>query len=336
VSTITLTDVARQAGVSASAVSRVLRGDPAARVSAVTRHRILDAATSLGYRPNAAGRALRSARSGAIALILPDLNNPLVSDVVAGVGDEARSEGQTVLLGQAEDLAHGGRGAVRLLAEARVDAIVLQPGDDDDASAAALAGAGLPLVALHWDKRPELASVVFQDELAAALAAEHLLSLGHRRIALVTGRTGSPSGERRRLGFEQAMHDAGIAPSAVLQPGYELAAGARALHELRASAPGTTGVVVANMNAALGLLHEAAALGVRIPEALSVVSIHDAWTAEYAVPALTTVRMPNREMGRIAVQMALESHATPQAPPRRVVVPDRPELVIRRSTAVRA
>src|SRR4051794_37521152 len=126
----TLRDVAAQAGVSISVASRILNDDPQVRARADTRERVLTAATSLGYAPNVAGRSLRKARSHLLALVVPDVTNATFSDLTRGVEDEALHRGYSLLLGSSARMQPGNTGFSRLLAERRVDGVLLQKSDD--------------------------------------------------------------------------------------------------------------------------------------------------------------------------------------------------------------
>ncbi|GAA2274234.1 LacI family DNA-binding transcriptional regulator [Glycomyces scopariae] len=328
-----LSDVAARAGVSVSAVSRVLSGDPSARLSAATRDRVRRAADEVGYRPNFAGRALKLARTDVIALVVPDVTNALFTELTRGVEDEALARGCVMLLARSEDMQPGGVMFDKLLGEGRVDGIVLQPRDGADADAlAAAVGERSPLVTIH-QRLPGASSVLVPDALAARLATEHLLALGHRRIGFVGGLASSPTAQRRATGFLTAMAGAGdgVDLSLTTWHGYRESEGRTALAELLARPVPPTAVVVANVNAAIGALAEARAQGLAVPEDLSVVAVHDAWTAEHTWPPLTCVRMPLYELGRTAV--ALLADAVAGGPVAHTVVEDPAPVLVERSSA---
>jgi LacI family transcriptional regulator len=318
----TLSDVAALAGVSISAVSRVLSDSPATRVRPETRARIHAAARELDYRPNFAGRALKLARSNVIALIVPDLTNAVFTELMHGVQESALAHDYMVLLGRAEDIQPGGGvpgggagadavagdalgGDVigRLIGEGRVDGMLVQLGADADrASVESVLKTGAPVIFINSIEPGHVGAVALDDDAGARVATEHLIGLGHTRIALAGGTTFTA--QRRERGFMAAMADAGLPVPAELSTafGYLPADGRSALRALMALKEPPTGLFVANVNAAIGALAEARALGVRIPEDLSVVAMHDAWTAENTWPPLTTVKMPLRELGARAVE----------------------------------
>jgi LacI family transcriptional regulator len=333
----TLGDVAALAGVSISAVSRVLSNDASARVSPATRERITDAAKTLNYRPNFAGRALKFSRSNVIALIVPDLTNAVFAELMRGVEEGALERGYVVLLARAEDMQPGGEMIDRLLGEGRVDGVLLQVGDHVAQEALdSMLEAANPTVLVNSVHPGFSGSVTLDDVAAGRLATEHLLGLGHTRIALINGLETTYTAQQRAVGYREALSRAsGAAPERITWHGYEPRAGRMSLAELMGDAEPPTAVVVANINSAIGVLGEARVLGIRVPEELSVVAVHDAWTAENTWPPLTTVKMPLYELGRHGVD-TLYARLHGEAIDDTVVVDPAPELRVRESTAAPA
>ncbi|WP_285136107.1 LacI family DNA-binding transcriptional regulator [Microbacterium sp. lyk4-40-TSB-66] len=332
---VRLSDVAARAGVSVSAVSRVLRDAPHTRVSESTRVRIQEAAAELGYRPNFAARALKSARTNVVGLVVPDVTNAIFTDLLRGVEDEAYRQGYVVLLARADGLPDGVDVIGRLIGEGRVDGLLVQVGDTSDANDIdRLIASRLPVVFVNSIHPEGVGSVVLDDEEGTRIATAHLIGLGHRRIALINGVASSDTARRREAGFRRASADSGLSvdDDLITRRGYEPRQGAEALGALWERPERPTAVVVANINASYGVLAEARRLGVDVPADLSVVAIHDAWTADHAWPPLTTVRMPLRELGATALRAVVEnisSGVTVDA----VVRDPAPVLVERSSTA---
>lgn len=330
-----LSDVAARAGVSISAVSRVLSNAPSTRVSNETRERIHEAARDLDYRPNFAGRALKFARTNVIALIVPDLTNAVFTELMRGVEEEAIERGYMVLLARAESMQPGGESIARLIGEGRVDGVLIQVGDTvRPADLQNLLEAKVPAVLINSVHHGHVGSVGLQDDLAARLAVDHLVSLGHRRIGLINGLPQTDTAQRRAMGFAAAMSDAGlpVPPGYVSSLGYEPRAGREALRGMAGLPERPTAILVANVNAALGVLQEARTLQISVPEDLSIVAIHDAWTAENTWPPLTTVRMPLYQLGRQAMT-AIYERLNEQRVVDRVVTDPAPEVILRESTA---
>ncbi|WP_378145782.1 LacI family DNA-binding transcriptional regulator [Cnuibacter sp. UC19_7] len=330
----TLSDVASRAGVSVSAVSRVLTGAAGARVSDATRQRIRDAARELDYRPNHAARALKLARTNVIALVVPDLPNAIVSDLLRGVQDEGHDRGYMVLLARAESELEG-YALPRLLGEGRIDGALVQAGDaTPPAELREQIDEGLPVVYVNSNHPDDAGFVDLQDELGAAVATRHLVDLGHERIAFVGGLPSSVTGRRRVAGFREAMADARLPvdEALVTDLGYELTAGRTAVGRILEQRARPSAIVAANINAGFGVLLELRSRGLIVPDDVSVVAIHDAWTADSTWPPLTTVRMPRYELGRAAMA-ALYERIRGGSVPRVVVSDPPPELIPRESTA---
>jgi LacI family transcriptional regulator, galactose operon repressor len=331
----TLADVAALAGVSVSAVSRVLSGDPSVRVSDATRQRIFDAARELRYRPNFAGRALKSARTRVIGLVVPDLTNALFTELMHGAEDEASAHRYTLLLGRSDDVRPGAEVIARLIGEGRVDGMAVQVGDGvAPAGLAELLETPAPIVLINSATPDHVGSVALDDETGARIATEHVIGLGHERIGFANGLPRSFTAKRRRVGFKKAMADAGL----TVPKGYETRLGYRpddgraALHRMLDLDPRPTAVVVANVNAAIGLLAEARKTGIRVPDDLSVVCVHDSWTAENTWPPLTAVRMQFYTLGRTSIRAVIRRIENDEKADETITDPA-PELVVRESTA---
>jgi len=330
----TLSDVAARAGVSVSAVSRVLSDAPSARVSDATRQRIHRAAQELGYRPNFAARALKVARTNVVGLIVPDLTNAIFTELMRGVEEEAHRRGYMVLLARAEGMPEGEESIPRLIGEGRVDGVLVQVGDNmRPQDLEALVESTLPVVFVNSIHPHGVGSVLLDDERGSRLGTQHLIDLGHTRIGLVSGHPDSDTARRREKGFRAAMADAGLSvrDDHVTHLGYDPRSGGAALATLASLAEAPTAVVVANVNAALGALLEARRLGLRVPEDLSLVAMHDAWTAETTWPPLTTVRMPLYELGRAAMSAVFDRITAGRVAD--IIVSDpAPLLIVREST----
>ncbi len=331
----TLSDVAARAGVSVSAVSRVLSDAPSARVSEVTRQRIHDAARELGYRPNFAARALKFARTNVVGLIVPDLTNAIFTELMRGVEEEAHRRGYMVLLARAEGMPEGEEAIPRLIGEGRVDGVLVQVGDNmRPQDLQSLVESSLPVVFVNSVHPRGVGSVILEDERGMRLATEHLIRLGHSRIGFLSGVPASDTAARREVGFRAAVAAAGlqVPDDYVTRLGYDPRSGGMALSQLAALREPPTAIVVANVNAAHGALLECRRLGLRVPEDLSIVAMHDAWTAENAWPPLTTIRMPLYELGRTAMG-AIFDRITVGSVSDVVVTDPAPMLVERESTA---
>jgi DNA-binding LacI/PurR family transcriptional regulator len=299
---VTTHDVARRAGVSQATVSLVLGGNPRARVAPATRERVMRAADELGYRPNMLARGLVRGRSYALGVVVPDLSNPFFLDVVTGVQRVAAEAGYAVLPGDTRETTPARH--LEALRARLVDGVVIDGLGAATLPEDALADLKVVLVDEPSERWPGVAS----DALAAGrLAAEHLLGLGHRRIAFVGPATDVHGFRMRERGFFQALSAAGVGlPTDLLRrvPS-TVAGGLAAMKQLLAVSERPTAVFCANDLIALGALKAALAAGVRVPGGMSIVGCDDVEMARVVTPELTTVAVPARELGARAARLLL-------------------------------
>lgn len=304
-------------------------------MSAETRDRVRRVAMELGYVANHRAHALRKSRSGAIALVVPDPNNAVFASMLRGARNAAVGRDFLIVLGEATR-GTGSRDYLRaLVGGARVDGILLQrPEDMGDNVLTELVSGITPLVLVNSRLPGHEGSVVLPDEEGARIATEHLIGLGHRRIAHFTGRREHDTARRRHDGFLDALHAAGLRQRMdwIIESGWEAPDGVEAMRRLLALEQSPTAVLVSSVNAAVGAVGEAARAGVRVPQDLSIATINDTWVASAIAPALTTVVMPLAELGARAADMLLD-FVVSGTPPTHEVVAGAPQLVVRESTA---
>lgn len=308
-----ISDVASLAGVSTAAVSRILSGDVKLRVTEETRERVLAAARELRYVPNNAARSLRTARTRTIALVVPDVTSAVYSELARGAEDEAAARGYALVLGRAEHLEGDGEWLRRLVAEGRVDGVILQLPDGSPVSTLDFLTAGeTPIVVINSIDHGSHSTIVLDDAAGIRTAVDHLRLLGHTEIGYVGGAADSHTGLRRRGAYLAAMAEAGfpVQESWMTALGYSGENGRAAVGELLAAGLLPTALVVANLNAALGVLAEIHERGLRVPHDVSIVAMHDVWYADATWPPITTVRMPLRELGAAAVSRLLDGEET--------------------------
>lgn len=327
----TLEDVAREAGVSRALASLALRGST--RVSSSSRERIVLAAGRLGYRPNLNARNLAARLSGIVGVLVSDLHNPFFPEVVDGLAAEALAHGLALILATGQATQAGERAALETLLSLRPAGIALT-GSVLDSASIERAAAAVPLVVVNRTLRTGLVDSVTIDEYAgAALAVDHLVGLGHRRITHLDGAAGAGAASRR-TGYVRAMRRHGLGTRVELhRGGFTEAAGWRATDLLlrdtpRAALP--TALFVANDYSAAGVLARLAEAGIDVPGELSVVGFDDSHIAGLRSTQLTTVHQPKAEMGRIAVTALRGRQAGRTAALRHIVTPS---LVVRATTA---
>lgn len=327
----TLADVAAFAKVDRSVVSRVINDDPRLSIRPETRARVLAAIDELKYRPNVIARSLRTRRAQALGLLIPDFANPIYTAVIAGAESAAARRDLVLLIGSLDAGGNSAEDFIQLLGDGRVDGMLLVGTDPSGDLVAHLEATGLPWMLVVRRMEGAHRYVILDDERGTAMAVEHLVGLGHRRIAHIAGAEGSDTAARRRAGYLGAMQAAGLRVRRDDVPGgeYTYAGGAAAIRRLLDQPDPPTGVVAANLASAIGAMAAAREAGVPVPERLSVVAIHDLPLAEYVQPPLTTVRMPVRELGERAIELLLNS--SPEETVEEVVAGEM-ELIARGST----
>lgn len=325
---VTIREVALAAGVSVATVSRAL--NMPGQVTPALRARVSAAAERLGYLAHGAARALASRRSGAIGAIVPTLDNPVFAACIDALQQRLDGHGYALLLASAGyDAAREAR-ELRALLERGVDGVMLVGADHPPAVWRLLgpeSGRGVPAI-VTWtsgDPAAPVPCIGFDNRAAARRIAVHLLALGHRRIAMIAGPTcGNDRAAARVAGVREALAAAGLclAPPYLAERPYTVSDGRAALVALMALPEPPTAVVCGNDHLAFGALAGARALGLRIPQDLSVTGFDDLDFAAYADPALTTVRVPAAEMGRQAADHLVAAAAgTPPPPPAELEAP---------------
>ncbi|GGI44372.1 DNA-binding LacI/PurR family transcriptional regulator [Agromyces flavus] len=325
----TMFDVARHAGVSHQTVSRVLNDLPG--VAAATRERVRQAMAELNYAPSPTARAMARRRSGSIGLIQAGRPDYGPSSAALGFNEAAREAGYAVSQASmraldADELTQ----AVHRLVLQRVEAIVLISGEREGVDVLRGIDAGVPVVAVASERSPGTHRVSFDQAAGARLATEHLIGLGHRRIAHVAGPADSMDAAERRRGFAAALEAHGLEHREPIEGDWLAAsghaAGVRVLEDGWATA-----VFVGNDQMSLGLLAACHAAGVAVPDDLSVVGFDDIPEAAFFTPALTTMRQDFHTLGLDIMATVLDVlRDEPSAPDRTTRVP---ELVVRASTA---
>jgi LacI family transcriptional regulator len=326
-----LLDVAREAGVSKSTASRILNDSPHISVRPRTREKVLESARRLDYRPHAAARGLRRAETGAIGLVIPNLAMPVYARIVRGAFCRALERDFVILL--AEDLVAQDTDEVfaRLIRSGRIDGLVIasaRPGHPLFRSVRRLA---IAHVFVNRAVRGSGRNIVMDDASASAAAVEHLVELGHERIGHVGGPQTLDPARRRAAAFRRHARGLGVALAPEIEGDFTESGGAEAAARLLEANPGLTGLYVSTLAQAVGTLHAAGRLGLRVPEDLSIVTYDDMPLADYLSPPLTTIRMPLAELGAAAVDALVEQLLGRD--PQDVVVPGEPEVVVRGSTA---
>lgn len=330
----TVSDVARLAGVSAGTVSRILNGDETLRVRPATRDKVIEAARALDYTPNHAARSLRRSRGGILGIAVHDTTNPVYSAIMAGAQHAAIEAGYMLVIADVDALATDETLFRRVISSGALDGLLLQRlGSSADVFVARVASARMPFVLINEPPGGDSATVSADDVAAARIGTDHLLDLGHRAIGLLRTAPDHARSRERALGWTQALAARGIVadPTSIFDGGTSIHDGYGAMAALLETGPRVTAVLVSNALFALGALRACADRGVRVPEDLSMVAIHDTELSEASIPRLTVVAMPLEEMGRAAIALLVDQMAG--APPQQLVLRDPPpHLIVREST----
>jgi LacI family transcriptional regulator len=334
----TISDVAKRAGVSAMTVSRVLNGSGA--TSAATRARVEAAVDELGYVPNALARQLRSKRTKTLALVVSDISNPFFTTIARGVEDVAAGHGFSVMYCNTDEAADEEERYLLMLIQRQIDGVLLVPTRSTGESFRLLAEHRVPVVVL--DRRVaarNVDSVRCDSEAGAYALGRHLIELGHRDIAVLTGRRGISTSEDRVDGFRRALDEAGLdlPESRVLFGGFmygksNQADGHRMASEvLDAPGPMPTALFCANNFIAYGAIRALRERGLAVPDDVSVVAFDDLPEEWLSEPVLTCASQPAYEIGHRAAELLLRHIDGTHAPiGESVVLPF--QLVVRSSS----
>ncbi len=331
----TIIDVAAEAGVHPSTVSRVLTGHPGSTIRPATRQRIIAATVRLGYRPSALARSLRLQRTLTLGMLVPDITNPFFSSIIKGAEDAARQRGYNLILCNSEDERNREAMYLRVLRDRRVDGLLIASSQMADDTIAELREEAFPFVLLNraTESAEDLAVVV--DNFAAARGVvAYLAALGHRRVGHIAGPQNTTTGVDRRDGFRDGVLAFGLADEPELMveaTAFSEEAGRRALQAMFAGPARPTAIFAANDLIAVGMLQELRQIGARVPADLSIVGFNDIPLAGLLEPALTTVRVPQLDMGLVGANLLIDRLEDRPISQVRLTLPT--ELVVRASSA---
>ena len=310
----TRNDVARHAGVSTAVVSYVLNDGPRP-VAAATRARVLAAVAELGYRPNGVARSLRTKRTRVLALILPDIANAFFAQLSREVELAAFARGFTLLVGNTMDDPARSKLYAQSFLERQVDGVIFVSSGSDVAVIDMLTAAEVPVITIDREvSASNVSSVRVDNRRGGYLATQHLIGHGHRRIACLVGPAAVGNAVDRRKGWEAALREAGLRPSATLAAAtasFSRESAYRTTLQLLRHRYPPTAIFASADEQALGIYRAVAATGQRIPDDVAVVSFDSAETAPYLVPGLTAVRQPMERIAAHAMDRMRDRLADP-------------------------
>jgi LacI family transcriptional regulator len=331
--TITARDVAKAAGVSTGTVSRVINAHPA--VAADVRNKVLAAIQSLGWQPNAVARSMRTASTRTIGCIFADVRNPLYASIIQGAEQAFAESGYTLMVASSGGDSSREAKLIQLFASRRADGLILSNADEEDKNiTAAITASGLPTVLVERNLPIEAYSVGTDHRGGMRRAVEYLFSLGHERIALITGGQRTRAGRERLGGYVDAHRAARITPPSEMLRLESLSSDyafseTQALLKMK-SPP--TAIIAGGNDMLAGVLRATHLLNVRIPRDLSIVCSGDTELAELATPPVTAIRWDLGAVGREAAKLLIRRLGDGPAPGyARIEIPN--EIVLRKSCA---
>ncbi len=333
-SRLTIRDIAREAGVSAATVSRVMNAP--AEVSPKTLAAVRAVIDRHGYLSDGIAVSLASARSHTIGVVIPTITNSIYAASTQAIQRVAQAAGYTVLLGVSEFSQDTEEQLIRQLLNRRVDGLILTGFERPRGLYDLMRANAVPFV-VTWktvDASESIPSVSFDNYEGSRLALSHLLSLGHERIALICGRTAvNDRARERRQAYEDVMRKSGLAVHRdwICEADFGHVEGRLTMQKLLALSPRPTAVFCANDVQAIGALFECQEQGVNVPTEMSLVGFDDVPAAQFVRPQLTTVRVPADDMGRVGAERLIGA-ITDRRIPKGQVLPV--ELVIRETTSV--
>ena len=338
VSTPTLRDVADAAGVHAATASRALNPATRGMVNADTARRVIRVAESLGYRPNPIARGLKTAKSGTVGLVIPDLTNPLFPPIVRGIEDVLGPAGYSGLIVNTDNDPARERAQVESLRSRQVEGLIIATALTHHPLLEQLRREEVVMVMVN--RRPDgidVSSITPDDATGIQLAVQHLADLGHTRIAHLAGPSNTSTGVVRARSFRTTVRDLGLVDDPALVrtcDHWSERAGAAALRELLDSGADVTAIVAGNDLIALGCYDVFAERGIACPADVSVVGFNDMPFLDKLGPPLTSVAIPHQQIGAEAARLLLDGIDDKTRSSRSVLLPL--SLAVRGSTGAPA
>jgi LacI family transcriptional regulator len=329
----TIRDVARHAGVSVATVSRVVNDRP--DVSPETREAVMHHVRALSFSTNRSARALSRGKTGLVGFTIPYVLGDYYSWILSGATEALHEQEMRAVLCPTRHEHDREAALVERLLRGTTDGAILVTPSESATELRELETLGFPFVVIDapmpLDER--IPAVSATHWAGARSATDHLLSLGHRRIAIIAGRQGWVASEERVNGYQAALAGAGVlpAPELVIRGNFEMSDGYSGAARLLSLDEPPTAIFASNDNMAIGAMRAAGERGIRVPDDLSIVGFDDSELARVVTPALTTVRQPLEEMGRMAVSLLTRLIDGQRVETLRVELATR--LVVRHSTA---
>lgn len=331
--TVTIYDVAREAGVSMATVSRVVNNNP--NVKPQTRKKVFEAIERLGYRPNAVARGLASKKTTTVGVVIPDISNAIFAEVARGIEDIANMYHYNIILCNADKKKDKEIRVINALLEKQVDGLLFMGGAVTDEHMQAFKTAGVPIVlCATTEESGDIPSVDIDHEAAAFDAVSSLIAQGHKRIAMISGTLQDPAnGYARFQGYKRALEQAGIGydEHLVRVGNYRYESGVEATRYFMELDKRPSAIFSATDEMAIGAIHCVQDFGLKVPEDISVISVDNTRMASMVRPQLSSVAQPMYDIGAVSMRLLTKLMKKEAVEQSRVVLPH--EIVNRQSVA---
>lgn len=299
---ISIKDVAEKAGVAPSTVSRILSNSPILRAKKETIDRVNRIAAELNYRPDISARSLRTRQTFALTMYVPSVASPVFPEIIKGAEDVCSEHGYSLFIGHLDERAIRERHYLNLLNEGRVDGLLMATTLVEDSVIDDLVRHHCQFVLINRRSSANVHYVAVDDTEGARMAVNHLVELGHKKIAFISGPLMFDTSLRRFQGFRQGLHENGLEYDASLMEETDWLsyhAGSDSMNRILSRKTRPTAVFVSNLMSCVGAVSAIQNAGLSIPRDISVIGFHDAPLAEILVPSITVVKMPLYEMGHL-------------------------------------
>ncbi|MFD2116172.1 catabolite control protein A [Paenibacillus yanchengensis] len=331
--TVTIYDVAREAGVSMATVSRVVNNNP--NVKPATRKKVYEAIERLGYRPNAVARGLASKKTTTVGVVIPDISNAIFAEVARGIEDIANMYHYNIILCNADKKKDKEIRVINTLLEKQVDGLLFMGGAVTEDHQQAFKTANVPIVLCATsDESEEIPSVDIDHESAAYDAVMKLIENGHKRIGMISGTLQDPAnGYARFQGYKRALESSGIAydENLVRIGNYRYESGSEAMQHFIDMEVRPSAIFSATDEMAIGAIHCIQDNGLQVPEHISVISVDNSRMASMVRPQLTAVAQPMYDIGAVSMRLLTKLMKKEHVEQSKVILPH--DLISRQSVA---
>ncbi|QGQ96977.1 catabolite control protein A [Paenibacillus psychroresistens] len=331
--TVTIYDVAREAGVSMATVSRVVNNNP--NVKPQTRKKVFEAIERLGYRPNAVARGLASKKTTTVGVVIPDISNAIFAEVARGIEDIANMYRYNIILCNADKKKDKEISVINTLLEKQVDGLLFMGGTVTQEHILAFKSSSVPIVlCATTDDNNAIPAVDIDHEKAAFDAVQLLISNGHRNIGMISGTLQDPAnGYARFQGYKRALEEAGIPviDDHIRVGNYRYESGIEAMKYFINLADKPTAIFAATDEMAIGAIHTIQDANLRVPDDISVISVDNSRMASMVRPLLTTVAQPMYDIGAVSMRLLTKLMNKENVEVTKIVLPH--EIIVRKSVA---